>query len=493
MTKKTLLAAIALPLMAICSCDEDTVGIGNSISNRADLFSISTDSFQVDSRSLVVDSVISRSEYSYIGRIKDPETGSYITSNYMTQFTLLENESSDIFPPKDSVISLADNGEIVADSCTLNIVVNSWQGDSLAALKLSVLEMGTPVEEGKTYYTNFDPIAKGYIREDGLRENKMFSIVNLQLSDSLRNVQQSGSYYQYVSIPLNKEYTDKAGNTYNNYGTYLMRMFYAHPEYFKNSYSFIHKVCPGFYFKITDGLGLMNEVARTQLTVYFRGKENDTTYVGSKTFTGTEEVLQTTCITNDKKTVARLAADNSCTYLKTPAGIFTEVTLPVDDIKLNHENDTLTSAKIVFNRMNAQSTLSDDLLQEPTQLLMVEKDSLNAFFENLNVADNKTSYLATYSSTKNTYTFSNISNLVNHLYLKKKAGGSDYVATHPNWNKVVLVPVKTVTTTSSSYYTTTTTITGINNEMSLTSIRLVGGSENAHDPLHITVIYSKNE
>lgn len=302
MTKKTLLAALALPLLAIYSCDEDTVGIGNSISNSADLFSISTDSFQVASRSLVVDSVISRSEYSYIGRIKDPETGSYITSDYMTQFTLLENESSDIFPPKDSVISLLDN-EVVADSCALNIVINSWQGDSLAAMKLSVLELGTPVEEGKTYYTNFDPIAKGYIREDGLRENKMFSIANLQLSDSVRNLQQSGTYYQYINIPLNKEYTDKDGHTYNNYGTYLMRMFYAHPEYFKNSYNFIHKVCPGFYFKITDGLGLMSEVARTQLTVYFRGKENDTTYVGSKTFTGTEEVLQTTCITNDKKTV----------------------------------------------------------------------------------------------------------------------------------------------------------------------------------------------
>lgn len=492
MTKKTLLAAIVLPLMAICSCDEETANVGNSISDSADLFAIATDSFQVSSRSLVVDSVISRSEYSYLGRIKDPETGSYITSDYMSQFTLLENESNAIFPPKDSVASLIDN-EIVADSCVLNVVVNKWQGDSLAALKLSVFEIGNPVEEGKTYYTNFDPAAKGHIREDGLHENKIFSIVNLQLSDSLRKVQQSGSYYEYVSIPLNKEYTDKDGNTYNNYGTYLMRTYYAHPEYFKNSYNFIHKVCPGFYFKITDGLGLMNEVSRTQLMIYFRGKEGGKTYVGSKTFNGTEEVLQTTRITNDKKTVARLASDNSCTYLKTPAGIFTEVTLPIDDIKRNHENDTITSAKIVFNKMNTQNDLSNNLLQQPTQLLMVEKDSLYSFFENLKVTDNKTSYLATYSSTKNTYTYSNISNLINHLYKKKQAGGSNYTATHPNWNKVVLVPVKTVTTSSTSYYQTTTTITGINNEMSLTSVRLVGGSENAHTPIHITVIYSRNQ
>ena len=143
--------------------------------------------------------------------------------------------------------------------------------------------------------------------------------------------------------------------------------------------------------------------------------------------------------------------------------------------------------------MNTQNDLSNNLLQQPTQLLMVEKDSLYSFFENLKVTDNKTSYLATYSSTKNTYTYSNISNLINHLYKKKQAGGSNYTATHPNWNKVVLVPVKTVTTSSTSYYQTTTTITGINNEMSLTSVRLVGGSENAHTPLHITVIYSRNQ
>lgn len=485
--------AIALPVMAICSCDEDTASIGNSISNDADLFAIATDSFEVSTRSFVVDSVISHSEYSYLGRIKDPETGSSINSDYMTQFMLLENESAAIFPERDSVASLDESGMVIADSCAINIVVNKWQGDSLAALKLSAYELSHPVEEGKTYYTNFDPIAKGYISENGLRENKIFSIVNLQLSDSLRKMQQSGSYYEYINVPLNKEYTDREGNTYNNYGTYLMRTYYAHPEYFKNSYSFIHHVCPGFYFKITDGLGLMNEVSRTQIMVYFRGKEGGKTYVGSKTFTGTEEVLQTNFISNDKKTVERLAADNSCTYLKTPAGIFTEVTLPVDDIKRNHENDTITSAKIVFTRMNAQSDLSSDLLEEPTQLLMIEKDSLTNFFESLKVADNKTSFLATYSSTKNTYTYNNISNLINHLYNHKKAGGANYTAEHPNWNKVVLVPVKTVTTTSSSYYTTTTTITGINNEMSLTSIRLVGGSENQHAPLHITVIYSKNE
>ena len=45
-----------------------------------------------------------------------------------------------------------------------------------------------------------------------------------------------------------------------------------------------------------------------------------------------------------------LREDNTCTYLKTPAGIFTEVTLPVDEISTSHSTDSLLTAKIVFQR-----------------------------------------------------------------------------------------------------------------------------------------------
>ena len=53
-----------------------------------------------------------------------------------------------------------------------------------------------------------------------------------------------------------------------------------------------------------------------------------------------------------------------------------------------------------------------------------------------------------------------------------------------NWNKVVLVPV-TISTNSSSV------ITKVSCDMSLASTRLVGGSQNPHAPVRISVIYSK--
>ena len=490
MMKKWIMAGIAMMTVAISSCDEDTTTMGNSLTDVIDQFTIVTDTFNVSTRSIIADSVLSRSSYSYIGRIKDPETGAYITSDFMTQFTILENELGITFAPKDSILGRDANNEPQADSCFINIIINSYQGDSLTAMKLTALELEKPVEENKLYYSNFDPEAAGYVRTGGISQSKVYTMSDLTLSDSLRNVRRNNDYYEYISIPLNKPYTDKEGNTYNNFGTYLMRTYYNHPEYFKNSITFTKNVFPGIYLKTTDGLGLMAEVLNSQLVTYYHFKDNGV-YIGSKTFYGTEEVLQTTHITNDKSHIQQLAEEDTCTYLKTPAGIFTEVTLPVDDIKRGHENDTITSAKIVFRRMNDASELSDVVLEEPQNLLMIERDSLYSFFENANMYDNITSYLATYSSTYNTYTYYNISSLINHMYQNRNSGS-------PNWNKVVLIPVQTTTTSSassSSYYysNTTTSVTGVSNEMSITSVRLVGGSNNRHEPVTISVIYNQNK
>ena len=199
-------------------------------------------------------------------------------------------------------------------------------------------------------------------------------------------------------------------------------------------------------------------------------------------------MLQTTHIVNDKEVIKQLADETDCTYLKTPAGIYTEVELPIDDIKLNHENDTITSAKITFHKMNDKTALADKLLKDPTMLLMVEKDSLKNFFEKRDVADNITSYLATLSTSYNSYTFNNISSLINYLYSKKKEGGANFTTEHPNWNKVVLVPVQATEAT-----TATTTVSAVNNEMSITSSRLVGGKDNMLEPIRISVIYNKSK
>ena len=482
--RKWLMAGIAMLTIAISSCDENTNTMGYSLTSDADRFSLVPDTFLVSTRSIKADSVLARSSYCYLGCIKDPETGAYITSDFTTQFTILENEASYLFAEKQSITSLDATGEPIATECNLNIIINDYMGDSLAAMKLIVEELDKPIEENRPYYSNFNPEASGYVRKDGLKQAKVYSMTDMTLSDSLRYVRQKNNYYSYISIPLSKQYKAKDGTTYQNYGTYLMRTFYKHPEYFKNSISFIKNVCPGFYIKMVDGQGVMAEILNIQLEIKFKYKVDNKEYEGNKTLYGTEEVMQTTHISNDKSQIDRLVNNNECTYLKTPAGIFTEVTLPVDEIKKGHDNDSIISAKISFQRMVENNDKTEDLLQDASELLMIERDSLYSFFENSNVTNNRTSYLAAYNYTLNTYSYNNISNLINHLYSIRDKGSK-------NWNKVVLIPVKTSSTSSSSY--SSSTITGINNEMSITSTRLVGGSANPYAPVRISVIYNQGK
>lgn len=465
--------------ITIASCDDTTDSIGNSLTDNMDMLKVTTDTFNVATRSIVADSVLSRSTTGYLGKIRDIETGNYITGDFMAQFSTLENYK---LPEKDSIVSLQD-GEVIADSCSIRLFYTDYYGDSLATMNITAYEMNEPMKEGVKYYSNFDPIAEGLIRNDGMKVNKTYTLTDLSISDEDRA--DESSYTPNIKINLNKPYTDKNGVTYNNYGTYIMRMYYEDPDRFKNSYNFIHEVCPGFYFKTNDGIGSMAYITVSQLNIYFRYL-NDSTYVGTTSFSATEEVLQTTNISNDKQNITDLANDNTCTYLKTPAGIFTEITLPVDEITENHSNDTINTAKISLTRIN-NNTHDEYSLSAPSTLLMIPKDSLYTFFENGDNVDYKKSFIATYSSSTNQYTFNNISGMITYMADIKKKGlaeNSKWLNEHPDWNRVVVIPVS-VTTNSSSQ------IVKIVHDMSLTSTKLVGGSENPYEPIKINVIYSK--
>ncbi len=467
---------IALTAIAACcmaSCDDTTDIIGNTLTDNQDILHVSTDSFVVSTRSLIADSVLARTNTGYLGRMKDVETGSYVTGDYMVQFSTLEDYS---FPNADSIVGRY-NGLPAVDSVEIRLYHSTHEGDSLAPMRLTAYEMTRPMSEGTNYYSNFDPVANGYVdTENAFQATKTYAIEDANVSDDDRN---AATYTPSIRIVLDKPYT-KDGTTWNNYGTYILQTYYAHPEYFKNVYNFVHHVVPGFYVRHEGGQGAMAGINISQLNLFFtyQAYEPDSgrvmTFTGTTSFAGTEEALQTNRITNDVASIRRLAADNSCTYIKSPAGIFTEITLPVDEIMAGHERDTLNTAKLTLTRLNnlVHSSYASGI---PKTLLILPKDSMYTFFEQGKVFDNRTSFVATYSSTTNGYTFSNLSGLVTYMYHHRN--GAD-------WNKAVVIPVK---------YDTGSTgvVTKVYHDMSLGSTRLVGGSENAVAPIRISCIYSR--
>lgn len=481
-----LLTVLVIAALTFAACDDTTEGIGGSITNKIDNINISNSAFNVTTKSIVADSVLSRNNTGLIGKMKDPETGNYVKGDYMTQLSVLPTFSVDTL----DYIKQANNGSIEADSCYLLVSYNASYGDTIAPMKVTAYEMTKPMAEDKEYYSNYDAFEKGWVNENNQHWSSNYNLSN---TSDVKN----------FKIYLNKKYT-KDGKTYKNYGSYIMQTYAEHPEYFKTNYKFLHKVCPGFYIKNVGGTGNMAKVWNTELIFYWTrkktiNKDSTAVSIGYNRFDGTEEVLQLNKIENDTENLKKLASKDQekCTYLKSPAGIFTEVTLPIEDIMKGHEKDTLNTATISFPRLNNENEDNPYNFATPSTILMVQKDSLQSFFEKSKLADSRTSYTASYSSTgtyKNAYTFQNIANLVSAMYKNKGKG--------ENWNKVVLVPVNVITTTQGY----TTVISKINHDMSLASTRLIVGTDDpdkdyttdektgkkvASGPIRIKVIYSK--
>ena len=474
-----LLTVLVIAALTFAACDDTTEGIGGSITNKIDNINISDSAFNVTTKSIVADSVLSRNNTGLIGKMKDPETGNYVKGDYMTQLSVLPTFSVDTL----DYIKQANNGSIEADSCYLLVSYNASYGDTIAPMKVTAYEMTKPMAEDKEYYSNYDAFKD---KEGWVSENNQHWSSNYNLSNT--------SDVKNFKIYLNKEYK-KDGKTYKNYGSYILQTYEKHPEYFKTNFKFLHNVCPGFYIKNVGGTGNMAKIWNTELIFYWTrhktiNKDSTAVSIGYNRFDGTEEVLQLNKIENDTENLKKLASKDQekCTYLKSPAGIFTEVTLPIEDIMKGHEKDTLNTATISFPRLNNEDEDNPYNFATPSTILMVQKDSLQSFFEKSKLADNRTSYTASYSSTgsyKNAYTFQNIANLVSAMYKNKGKG--------ENWNKVVLVPVNVITTTQGY----TTVISKINHDMSLASTRLKRGiittDSNGKEtsPIQIKVIYSK--
>ena len=470
--KTKFLASMLFAVFVIAACDDNTESIGTFITDGADHLEVTADSFNVTMNSIAADSVLSRSNVGYLGKVKDPETGAYITGDFTTQFSVIE----DVTFPNINILDQI-TAETVADSCEMRLFYQNYFGDSLATMKLTAYELQSPMKEDVNYYSNYNPQIEGLIRAGGIETSQVYSIKNMKVSEDERS---DKDFIEYISIKLNDPYTDKDGNTYNNFGTYILRTYHQHPEYFKNSYNFVHNVIPGFYIKNTGGLGSMAYINSSQLRINFKYDYNDSTYNGAFYFGGTEEVLQKTTISNDKETITKLVNDNSCTYIKTPAGVFTQVTLPIDDVVSGHENDTINRAKVVLRRIN-NTEQSEYTLDLPQTLLMIPSDSIYSFFENGNIANYKQSFLATYSGSNsstaeaNTYTFNNIASLVSFMADNKRNGmknDPNWLSQHPNWNKVVLIPVTATYNSSNELYKVTHDMSQTSTKLNNTNVKL---------------------
>lgn len=137
-----------LAMNVLTGCDDQTTdSFGATLLDPSDNVTISTAVFKASSRSVKPDAVWARSSTGYIGKVKDPETGGYVTGSFMSQFNMLEN----LEMVSESSITSREDGQIIADSCEIRLFFSTFFGDSLATMKLTAYELDHPMKENQHY------------------------------------------------------------------------------------------------------------------------------------------------------------------------------------------------------------------------------------------------------------------------------------------------------------------------------------------------------
>lgn len=472
--KTSKLAFSFLSALLLLSCDDNTLELGSSLIPQGDEITVTDDSCFATSRSIMCpDSLLVTTAQYNLGCYTEPGSGATFKASYLTQLNCLENYA---FPdsaygygnskfPEWFIQQVGDNKKCYAN---LKLYYSAYFGDPTNIIKIEVFPLNRIIDPDTRYYPSLDP-ALYYDTEQAPLASATVSGWNLQIPDSLRN---SDSFYPYVTISLPDTLAHRILDTYYNKPN--------GKNCFANSTAFMENILKGFYIRCSQGDGTVFYIESSVLEVYCRtiiaDKYGDLKYETPKLeFSGNSEVVQ---INTFRWTGLEPELNESgFTWIRSPFGILTEITLPIDSMK--DEMTVLNSAKLQISSANTPSNPYKP--SAPLNVVLLRKEKLKEFFVNNRGVDKVESYVATYSSAYGTYTFDNIAALVEKAFadradwIKENNPVTDakeaYETAHPDWNKVIIVPVTADVTSQKE-------VISFRMDLKMHQIKLIGGTDN---------------
>jgi len=463
MNLKTTVCSLIAGLFLL-SCDADTSGLGGSLTPGSDIITVTSDSCFAVSRTISSpDSLLIMTTQCNLGRFTEQNSGATFESSYLTQLSCMED-----FTLADSIYGIGSHtfpawfDSAVAGQkpyyANLKLYYSSFFGDSSNTIKIEVFALDSMINVNDRYYPSLDPSIFCNTSAQPLASTTV-SAWNYQDSDSLRK---TTNYYPSITVALPDSIAKMILEAYSDPAT---------RHYFADSESFMQNLIKGFYVRCSQGDGTILYIDRTVLEVNFKyisyEKSDPKMESLMAEFPGNSEVLQLNCF-NWSGLDSQLS-DSSCTWIRSPFGLLTEITLPIDEMR--DDEHVLNSAML---RLSTAVTPSNRFKPSvPPTLLLIRKGKLREFFNRNQTVDNVESFVATYSSKYGTYTFNNISAMVEKIY-------SDPDSSDPDWNKVVLIPV-TATVDSKR------TAISYGLDIKMRQVKLVGGNT----PIKIKTIRTK--
>lgn len=470
-------AWVALVALTIFGCSDNTGSLGLGMFPEGDQnIKGNLTSFDVTTQSVLSDSVFALTSYGYIGKFTDPYFG-YYEAGFLAQ---LHSQDGMKFPqvwkegmPRKGTYMVEDQIYMTE----LEFTYTQYFGDSLSPCRMSIYELGVDgnrrditVPEtdsnvappgGKLYqlnrksahYTNINP--SYYYSDDALLGRKAYSAIDLSVSDSIRK---NFIVPIRVTIPIEiGESIYKASRDGGDKGLTnakfqeLFKGIYAKSDYGDGTVLYINRIEMKVAYKVyaTDKYPNDTILWTYQKKMGVAGAKDSITY-NQRTFPATKEIIQANHFKNDQGKLQERLNEKTSTYLKTPAGIYTQATLPLKEIERQLSQDTINAVKLIFTSYNQSNDYNKYKysISAPKNVLLVREKDRKTFFENNEINNNITSYYAEHNYRTNQYVFNNLTLLISTCLEEKKGimkkenlTDEDFTKKYPAWDKVALIPV----------------------------------------------------
>ena len=508
-------------LMALClfSCDDNTGTLGIEMFPGSDQgVSGKLKRYKIETSSKAMEKIYARTGIGYIGRFTDPDFGPY-EAGFLTQFNCPEDFEFPKVYDKNNPEHLKDKEAVmVKDEIFRTELILRYQnffGDSITPSHMSVYLLDKRLDPKIAKYTDIDPTLF-YDETDPKARigSRAYTAVDYSVKDSIRH---SKDYVSSVAFTLPTQLGQDLLEKSRELGK---DKFYKE---FKN-------LLKGMYFKCDGAESNILFIDQVELRLifesYYRDEEGniikkkvkeegqtefaDSTGYRYRLFAATREIIQANSLKVDPELIQAKIDEPKVTYLKTPAGIYTQVALPLQQMSEDMPNDTLNVAKVNFISFNENTTNPsfEFPMSFPPHVLLVREKDRDKFFEENKLPDNITTYLGERKKTK--YEFPDLSQLITICINERKEAekelkekGSITIETAEgnktannideweeltSWNKMALLPVAVTLDTSKK----NPVISTVNMELKPTCAKLQGGHRADKTPVTIDleVVYT---
>lgn len=452
----------SLLALAFSSCEDDT-GVGLSIQPDEDFMSTHSSRVFCSTATEKCDSVLAKSDYLYLGQYADDVFG-ITRAEFMTQIdgrlgalqlpdTTVTSSSSvsgisvgilnSIDDHFGEISSIRNGRDVKVDSVTFYIQYNtSYVGDSTALQSIKLYALNKTLPSMNASFSNMKV-------EDYCDKSVLLGKATYRICDDSK----------IIRIKLDDEYAQKLMDVYLNKTV-------SSQEEFCDLYK-------GFYISHSFNEGAVITCTSVGLQVFYsfdgdiytKYDDKDTVVTGrsievngtainplvsSFLLTANKGVNQVNLFSHpdlDEKLAA--LEGKPYTYIYTPAGLYTNVTIPMSEIKdsiakaVGKEgvsNVMFNAARLKFpvEKINWKTYLS----KNPNDyLMMIKRDKVVDFFYNNEYPDALESFVATYDTATCSYSFDVA--YAAQQYLK----GNKTV-----FDDMVLLPVTSVSVNSTAYY-----------------------------------------